>query len=261
MKTLCIIQGGGCRQIESAIGVLKAMDELKINIDLYRGASAGAIVSALHASGLNGKSMEHIIRNTDIDDLFKSSTWQWIKMFTPGIKTNWIYDNTGVLRLLSNYMTDDATARVQVSVTRLKDYKSLMLAGTPTTVLISSDMPEVFEPGKIGEEYYIDGGVINNVPTIPLTEIASYARVYIILCPQDAPHKKSSWTKLGRALKAVNESTEREAHQITEDARWGDLPNVTIIRPTPFRSHLLKWSDNHDLINHAYEYTLNQLSD
>lgn len=258
--TLAIIQGGGCRQIESAIGILKAMDKLQIVINKYRGASAGAIVAALHASGMNGCSMEHLIRETAVDDLFSSSTWQFAKLFIPGVKVDWVYDNSGVLRLLADYMTADATPRVEVSVTRQEDYQSLMLAATPTTVLASSSIPEVFPPVKIGKDYYVDGGVINNIPTIPLTEIASYARVYIILCPQDTPRRKTSWTKIGRALKAVNETMDREAHQIKDDAQWGLLPNVTVLQPPPFLSHLLKWSDDYGLITHAYNYALETLS-
>lgn len=50
MKTLAVINGGGCRQIECAAGILTAMDDARIQINEYRGSSAGAAVAALHAS-------------------------------------------------------------------------------------------------------------------------------------------------------------------------------------------------------------------
>lgn len=51
---LCIVMGGGCGQLESASGVLRAMDEAGIVPDKYMGASAGACITGLHSSGVTG---------------------------------------------------------------------------------------------------------------------------------------------------------------------------------------------------------------
>jgi NTE family protein len=128
-----------------------------------------------------------------------------------------------------------------------------MLAATHETVLASAAIPEVFPPVTLGNYTYIDGGIINNIPTCSIPEINNYAHIYIILCNEDTKTKKHSWTKLGRALKAINETGNREAHQIKE-SDWNSLPNVTVIQPPPYRSHLLEWSAKYSLITHAYNY-------
>jgi predicted acylesterase/phospholipase RssA len=152
-------------------------------------------------------------------------------------------------------MTDDAIAKVQVSVTRQHDYDSEMLGAIHEAVLASAAIPEVFPAVKIGNYHYVDGGIINNIPTCKIQEIDNYEHIYIILCNEDTKTKKRSWTKLGRALKAINETGSREAHQIKE-SDWNALPNVTVIQPPPYRSHLLEWSTNNSLITHAYNHTI-----
>jgi hypothetical protein len=100
--TLAIIQGGGCRQIESATGVLQALDEANIHINQYRAASAGAIVAALHASGFNGKAIAHILRSTPITNLFSFSLLQAAKLFIPFTRVPYIYSTSGLHNLLAD---------------------------------------------------------------------------------------------------------------------------------------------------------------
>jgi predicted acylesterase/phospholipase RssA len=257
--TLAIIQGGGCRQIENAIGILQALDEKSVYIDSYRGTSAGAIVSSLHASGVSGKMLESILRENPANSLFKLSVFQGIKLLIPGISVDHLYDNSKLENLLRTYMTIESTKRVMVSITRLPDYSSHMLAADPLRTLTSSSIPEVFPPQRILFEddilaYGIDGGVIDNIPMIKIKQISDYDHIYVILCNEDTKTNKTSWTKVGRSLKALNETMIRETHQIYEEG-WDELDNVTVIQPPPFRSHLLEWSENFGLINHSYNYT------
>ena len=50
MKLGLVLSGGGARGI-AHIGVLKALDEMRIQIDCMAGTSAGSIVGALYAGG------------------------------------------------------------------------------------------------------------------------------------------------------------------------------------------------------------------
>jgi len=252
---LVVIQGGGCRQIECATGILQALDESGIHIDMYRGASAGAIVSCLHASGLTGSNIADLISKTPVSDLFSFSYLQAAKFIIPFVKVSNVYSTDGIEAFLNvNVNAYDSEKRTLVSVTRLRDYRSRMMRGNPLTAKASSAIPEVFPPVKINKELYVDGGVINNIPMPRIPDINKYEHIYILLCNHDTKQSKKSWTKIGRSLKAVNETTEREAHQVFEEA-WDELDNVTVIQPPPFRSHLLEWTKNNALIFHAYSFT------
>jgi len=252
---LIVIQGGGCRQIECATGILKALDEAGIVVDKYQGASAGAIVSCLHASGLGGKDIAELIGKTKVSDLFSFSHWQAFKMFIPFVKVSNIYDTSGLETFLNtNVNAYDSEKKTLVSITRLSDYRSFRVRGNALSAKASSAIPEIFPPVKINDVLYVDGGVVDNIPMPKISDIEKYEHVYILLCNHDTKTNKKSWTKIGRSLQAVNETTEREAHQVFEEA-WDELDNVTVIQPSPFRSHLLEWTENNSLINHAYQFT------
>ena len=256
---LAIIHGGGCRQIEAATGMLKAIDECGVTIDLYRGASAGAIAAALHASGLPGKRIEQLIRMTATERLFSRSTWNIIKLLIPGVKVDHIYETDGLYTfLLLNTSPLLLLQKVLVSVTSYPDYEPEMMPATVDTVLASAAIPEVFPPVSLDGKMYIDGGVLNNVPTVHISNIGDYEHIYILLCPQDSSDRAEPWTKIGRCLKAFDETMDREAQEVLDT--WSGLDNVTILQPPPFPSSLLDWSENYGLIAHAYQYTKEALT-
>lgn len=248
---LAVIAGGGCRQIEAATGILQALEGAGIRIDRYNACSAGACVAALHASGLSGAGLEKLIRNTPVEQLFRPCIGhQLLALF--GMRVDHLFDPAGMYGILRRNLTTEARRRVRVAVTRLHDYTPMMCDATAVTVMASAAIPQVFEPVKIGPDYFVDGGVKNLVPTPRIGEIADYRHIYILLCNDDItgnpPHGR-----LGRAFSAAFATMDREVTQIYESG-WHLLPNVTVIQPPPFPSSLLDWSAGHRLIAHAREY-------
>jgi len=269
-RILIIAQGGGCRQIENGMGVLKAIDEVVllqaketgaagIPIFEYRGASAGAIVSKLHAFRGSDRSIK-AIKETPLKEMLIFSPWQAVKLFIPFVLSDYLYKHTGIINFLKKYAPGE-NKNIQVSVTSYPEYNSLMKLGTVETTTASGAIPEIIEPVWIKGVCYKDGGIKNNIPMIMIEDIPKYDHIYIILCNEDTKKgvEKKSWTKAGRSLKALNETMDREVLQVKEEG-WGRLPNVTVIQPPPFRSHLLDWSKDFGLIKHSYEYTKALLS-
>ena len=117
--------------------------------------------------------------------------------------------------------------------------------------------PRAFEPVKIGDAYFVDGGVKNMIPTPPIKDIGNYKHIYIILCVDDVETNRE-YSRIERAYRAALATMEREVTQIYEDA-WDELPNVTVIHPTPYEANLLEWSKDFGLMEHAYAYTMNLL--
>jgi len=65
-KTCLVLSGGGARGI-AHIGVLKALEEMRIPIDCVVGTSAGAIIGGAYASGASPQEIETMIRAADWD--------------------------------------------------------------------------------------------------------------------------------------------------------------------------------------------------
>lgn len=61
-----VLGGGGARGF-AHIGLLKALEELKVPIDLLGGTSMGAFVSALHASGQDARTIAEVARETFVN--------------------------------------------------------------------------------------------------------------------------------------------------------------------------------------------------
>ncbi len=61
---LGIVLGGGGARGFAHIGLLRALDELKLPIDLIGGTSMGAFIAALHAMGMDWRAVSEVLRET-----------------------------------------------------------------------------------------------------------------------------------------------------------------------------------------------------
>ncbi len=152
------LSGGGARGIIH-VGVLQALDEAGIRPACIAGTSMGAIVGGLYAGGVKPKAM--------LEMLSKKS---WYRMF--GLKASF----SGLLRLtylqtvLEELLTDDFKELEMpffVGTTNLtkRTYEVFASGSLHQAIMASASIPVIFAPVVIGESKYVDGGVINNVPS------------------------------------------------------------------------------------------------
>ncbi len=165
MKIGISLCGGGARGM-AHIGVLKAIEDLEMDIYAISGASAGAIVGSLFAGGRSP------------DDILKVATEStFLKAFKPGIR----WTGLGDLQYLEDIIRDNLAfdtfeglpRDLHIGVTNLNTGEpEIMDKGIVSkAVAASSAIPGVFKPVEIGKYKYIDGGFMNNLPVEPLLEI------------------------------------------------------------------------------------------
>ncbi len=153
-----VLSGGGVRGV-AHIGVIKALIDYSIFPTHIAGTSAGAIVGALYA---NGNTWQEILEFFKTVPIFRINKFAMNK---PGfIDTEKLYDS------LRTLLKDDdfKTLKKPLSITAtnildgtLKIFKEGELI---RPILASAAFPGVFTPIKIGEEYFVDGGTLNNFP-------------------------------------------------------------------------------------------------
>lgn len=262
LPTLCITMGGGTRQLEHATGVFKALDEKGIVIDKFRGASAGSAINGLRASGLSGKTLEFILRNTRESDLFGLDAAAILGLISGTCTNTGVLSSDGLTACLKKYLDEKASMeKTLVSVCEYPSYRNSMIPGSLDAIRASVAIEEVFEPVKLEDGcLYGDGGAVNNIPMIPFTEVFQYSHIYVILCNQDTQQDGNPSTKLGRVIRLLNITMDREIHQVEQEDGWSLLPNVTIFKAPPYRSGLLTWSDNYGLIDWSYKHAMDTLS-
>lgn len=155
------LSGGGARGA-AHIGVLRALEEHGISPTHVSGASAGSIVGALYAYGHSPKMIWNIIHETEILSVLKLR-------FGLGLM-----DLSKLRIILSEFFAEDNFDSflkeffVCVSNINTGDWEIIRSGGLFQAIEASCAIPLVFKPVKIGEQYYCDGGLLNNLPVEPL---------------------------------------------------------------------------------------------
>ncbi|HEY8879159.1 MAG TPA: patatin-like phospholipase family protein [Roseateles sp.] len=151
--------GGGAARGFAHIGVIQVFEENGIKVDLVAGTSAGSLVAALYASGKNGKEMQALSDNMD-----------------EGAITDWSFPLRGLIRgeALARFIRDKTGGKnieqmslpLGIVATDLSDGSSILFRSgdTGTAVRASSAVPAVFQPVRIGQREFVDGGLVSPVP-------------------------------------------------------------------------------------------------
>ncbi|WP_425448949.1 patatin-like phospholipase family protein [Dethiothermospora halolimnae] len=158
---------GGARGL-AHIGVLKALEENNVNIDVVSGSSAGALVGSLYCSNIPPAKIEDIINQID------RKMWMDVTVPRRGfIKGNQIEQ---ILKILTrNRNIEDLNKKLAIVATDLKESKKIVFTEGPLykAVRASISVPGVFLPVKMDNMVLVDGGVIDRVPVSIARELGA----------------------------------------------------------------------------------------
>ncbi len=151
--------GGGAARGFAHIGVIQVLEDQGIRPDLVAGTSAGSLVAALYASGMNGRQLAALAENMDEASV-----------------TDWAFPGRGLIRgeQLARFVREH-TGGQAIEAMKLPlgivatDFDSgqpvLFQRGDPgAAVRASSAVPAVFQPVRIGTREFVDGGLVSPVP-------------------------------------------------------------------------------------------------
>jgi NTE family protein len=155
--------GGGAARGFAHIGVIKALESQGIVPDVVVGTSAGSLVGALYAAGNNGFALHKMALEMDEATI---SDWS-IPLFSRHVgvlkgEALQQYVNRAVKHLPLEKMKIPFAAvatDLQTGVPIL-----FQRGNTGMAVRASSAVPGVFQPVKIGDRSYVDGGLVSPVP-------------------------------------------------------------------------------------------------
>lgn len=164
MKIGLVLSGGGARGI-AHIGVLKALTELGVRIDMISGTSAGSIVAALFAAG---NTPDQIFEAVSGLSLFKSvrPAWTWSGLLTM----------EGLRLLLQKHIphNDFKSLHIPLTVAATEIRKGKIHYFTEgeliPAVVSSCSIPAVFNPVSYEGNLYVDGGLLDNLPVTPIRD-------------------------------------------------------------------------------------------
>lgn len=219
-KISLVLSSGGSRGI-AHIGVIKALTEASIPIDLIAASSAGAIVAAFYAIDNDTQKLEDLVLSLDYRRLFT------LLLERPTVKA--IFPGNKAFSYLEKSLVD---RKIQDLSLPLYIVASDLVSGLPyvfdsgdlmTALKASSAIPLVFPPIKFEDKFLVDGGATLPLPvSVAKDNSADFviaSSVYKSLFPQDL----SALTKSNLSTIALNSSRLLVASLSKESAKNADF--------------------------------------
>jgi NTE family protein len=158
---LGLVLGGGAARGFAHVGVIQVLEENGIRPDLVVGTSAGSLVAAIYASGKTGAQLQRVAETME-----EATFTDWsLPVFNRGLLrgealARYVNAQVGGKRL------ENMTLPLGVLATDLASGQGVLFqrGDTGTAVRASSAVPAVFQPVRIGQHDYVDGGLVSPVP-------------------------------------------------------------------------------------------------
>ena len=246
--------GGGGALALTEVGVLKWFEENHIPIDVVAGTSMGCMVSALYSTGLTPDELAHVMNDRVFASVFTFSNAYTSRSFrrredtrdlpngvTIGLKhgvsfRNAVLTDQGLNAFLDRHFlryddrTDFNTLPIPLRCvsTDLNDARAVTFArgSIPDAVRASVSLPGVFQPFELNGHEYIDGGVLENLPTpvVKTMDADVVLAVSLPLAPVAKGELNSLLGVLTRSFAVAIEGAEREQRK---QAQVVVMPDIT----------------------------------
>ena len=151
--------GGGAAKGFAHIGVIKMLEASGIHPDLVSGTSAGSVVGALYASGMDAFQLQETAFGLD------ETRIRDVRLFSGGLVQGQALQDY-INQLVHRQPIEKLRMPFAAVATQLETgQRTVFVRGnTGQAVRASSSIPGVFEPAEISGKHYVDGGVVSPVP-------------------------------------------------------------------------------------------------
>ena len=156
---IALVLGSGGARGYAHIGAIEILEKNNIHPDFIVGTSAGSIVGSLYASGKNASELREIALNLKANDVRDVTLDR--KGFFEGKKVE-----DFINKEVNNTPLQSLKIPMYVIATELKEGKKVVFnyGNTGQAVRASVAIPSMFIPTKIGDDEYVDGGLVSPVP-------------------------------------------------------------------------------------------------
>jgi NTE family protein len=159
-----VLSGGGARGF-AHLGVIEALNNAGIFPDVISGTSAGAIIGALYAEGHSPKEMLKLMNGSSRLDFMR-----------PALPREGLLQINGIIKILKTSLHSkefkDLKIPLYVTATDLNNGRAVYFSDGELfePIIASASIPVLFQPVKIDDISYVDGGVLDNLPLKPIED-------------------------------------------------------------------------------------------
>jgi len=161
-NTGIVLSGGGARGF-AHLGVLQALNEAGVFPDVVSGTSAGALTGAFYCDGHSPKEILKLMK-----------TDSRLSYMRPAMPRDGLLQISGILKILETHLNartfEDLKIPLFVAATDLNNGKAVYFSKGDifNPVIASASIPVLFKPVVINKIFYVDGGVMDNLPIHPI---------------------------------------------------------------------------------------------
>ncbi len=253
--------GGGAALALSEVGVLQWLEENHIPVDMIAGTSMGCMVSALYATGRTPDELTTVMNDKVFSSVFTFSNAYTSRSFrrrqdarelpngiTVGLRRGVTFRNA----LLTDQGLNAFVQREFLRYDDRTDFNSLPIplrciatdlntaepatfarGSLPDAVRASVAIPAVFSPFELNGHEYVDGGILENLPTPAVRAMQPdvVLAVSLPLSPVGKGQLDSILGVVGRTASVAIEASEREQRKLADVVL---IPDVSGFSPNDF---------------------------
>jgi len=151
---IALALGGGAARGLAHIGVIQVLEREGLQPACVVGTSMGAILGALHATGLPSAQLQEIARS-----------FRFPRRFVPGGVLSWESLFSEAAEVLHGRFEDLATPLFVTAVNIETGNQVILHRGRLLPAIqASSSVPGIMPPVRIGRDWLVDGGIVNVLP-------------------------------------------------------------------------------------------------
>jgi len=246
--TLGLALSGGTAKSVAHVGVLEALTEAGIRPDYLAGTSGGAIVGAIYAAGFSV---------AELRDLAVNLRWKHLARLTfPKLG---LLSNSQVERFITDLLGDITFADLKipfsvVTTDLLTGNKVVFREGkVAQAVMLSTSIPNVFEPIQVGDTMYVDGGLVEYLPVETVLEYRPDVVVGVNLGYRE--------TKSARPRHLLHVAMAVTGIAAQQNARLSETKADVVIRPPTARFPSFDLMASEELIGVGYRAAVERIPD
>lgn len=262
--TSAVVLSGGASLGAAQVGMLKALVETRVRVDLLVGTSVGAF----NAAWLAGHPHASVDGLVDIwtslrrRDVFPLNPWH--SAWAVGGRRPSLASDVCMRRLLTRHLAferlEDAGIPLHVVAVDVQSGRDVLISRGPAidAVVASAAIPGLLPPVVIEGRWYMDGAVVNNTPISYAADLGA-TTVWVLPagypCALDSPPRSA----LAMALQGLSTLVQ---HRLAQDAqRWHHGLELRVVPPLcPLAVSPVDFSHSGELIEQAYLSTRSWLA-
>jgi NTE family protein len=268
------LAGGGARAL-AHVGVLRALEELEIPIDLVCGTSMGAVVGGLWSMGWSAQEVDSLMNSLDWSDYFKDQPkhrqltgnarfwdapelltmrWQHDRFLPPsalvkGQKVELLLDDLTLgYHGHQDFMYLPRSFACVATDIEHGELVYLLHGELATALRASMSLPSVFEPVLHEGRVLVDGGLLENLPTDLAKELGAEMIIAV-----NIPVLLKPYEEMHNLIEVADQS--RQIIALPQERRMANQADV-LLEPDVAALGALAFDRTRELMQRGYEATM-----